>query len=625
MSRFEAFELPVRKIKDYPLIYEALIPRDCIFFQDVRRYQSTTTHLDVQIIDIDGQITLDQDMQPIPMGKLSASEKKDFIDYLKVRVGRGDNIGSSWAFFRSQENKKNVKAFGANIVYKDAEKGQEQAKQLLAALRSSETKSALLFKFLTAAVILLFLATGGYFFYTKVYLAKTPLLKRYLSQADSREMKFYKALFPQVYSWRMGEDPGKKELAEMLLNPEYIADILTLTSRDYYKEPGTKENNRADRLVLFVYFNYNEMITQAIKDRKKALAGTEFLRLAAIYSCSESGYSSNIFYFKVGDLDIRHSELTDFLVKNKISFRDYTKLRDTKAFSEILEKDAISFKLQSFLQDVYTFSPLRIETPKDGIDWYLLVKKNGSDKLDFAAFFKAGESTLVPKTISSDLLDKSLAAGTYTWYAIGDDQAKALNLSESSLVYFTEKMGQIFKLDVIRKKISELNLTPINGEFSVAVRRELLMEDSQGKYGIQCYDPVTSLVLSNLISKSSFETKNNLTLKRDPIQINTSLIQLSKDDSFSTQAINITPGTTGIVDQFSKVDHFIAELVDGTRVKFEKATQNLFNPYTFMVYSDSITFSFKHDISQMEFALGEKMLKIVKSDDGGHQIIQINE
>ena len=118
----------------------------------------------------------------------------------------------------------------------------------------------------------------------------------------------------------------------------------------------------------------------------------------------------------------------------------------------------------------------------------------------------------------------------------------------------------------------------------VTVHRELLMGDSKGKYGIQCYDPITSLVLSNLISKSSFEQENKVSLKRDPIQVNTTLVQLSKDDSFSTQAVNITPGKYGIVKLFEPQDSFRGRLNNGNTITFEKATTNLFNPFSFMVF-----------------------------------------
>jgi hypothetical protein len=184
-------------------------------------------------------------------------------------------------------------------------------------------------------------------------------------------------------------------------------------------------------------------------------------------------------------------------------------------------------------------------------------------------------------------------------------------------------MGQTLKLEVLKNKIASLDLKPTPKPMPVTVHRELLMGDSKGKYGIQCYDPITSLVLSNLISKSSFERDNNLSLKRDPIQVNTTLVQLSKDDSFSTQSINITPGKFGIIKLFEPQDSFRGKLNDGQAVTFEKATVNLFNPFSFMVFKDSITFSFKHDITDMEIDLGKDQLKIIKSSDGNYQIVQI--
>ena len=211
---------------------------------------------------------------------------------------------------------------------------------------------------------------------------------------------------------------------------------------------------------------------------------------------------------------------------------------------------------------------------------------------------------------------------TYTWYAIDDAQQREFKISNTSAVYFTDKIGQSFKLALIAEKIDKMQLSPIGSDFPVVVHRELLMEDSKGKYGIQCYDPLTSLVLSNLITKSSFEKSSHVTLKRDPIQVNTSLVQLSKDDSSSTQAVNISPGRSGVVNLFKNADHFRGKLANGRAVKFERADVNLFNPFSFMVYSDSITFSYKHEINGMKFEIDEKKLEIIKSVDGGYQITE---
>ena len=229
-----------------------------------------------------------------------------------------------------------------------------------------------------------------------------------------------------------------------------------------------------------------------------------------------------------------------------------------------------------------------------------------------------------PGVLPPPLLGGESTGETYAWYAIDDDQQRELKISKTSAVYFTEKVGQAFKLALISEKIEQLKLSRIDVPFPVAVHRELLMEDAKGKYGIQCYDPLTSLVLSNLISKSSFEKTSHVTLKRDPIQVNTSLVQLSKDDSSSTQAVNISPGRSGIVVLFRGTDHFRGKLANGRVVKFERADINVFNPFSFMVYNDSITFSYKHEINGMEFDIDGKNLRIAKSVDGGYQISELD-
>lgn len=663
MSRFERFELPVNKIQEYPLIFETITPEGCSLFQDVRRYQSVTTHLDVRIINVDGKIQLDPGMVQVPMGKLSGSERKELIEYLKLRITRGDNIGSTWVFFRPEDKKKPLVAFGANIVFRNAATGQARAIHLLDELQKSGPKLTFIMRAAAAVLAVFLVVAGGYFGYTKFLSGASFSVSKLLPSPSSPEMKFYKKIFPDLYDWLDSKQPDLQEMAKALLKPEYIADFMKGLAHDAYKGEDEADDLRANRLILFVYFNYNSGVTSALQEYRYKLEETEFGRLARIYSCDTSGYKSDIFYFKVGDLLLDRSRINQFLTENMISYTDYTRLRDAQGFSDMLKNDTISYQLKNFLSDVYTFSPLKVAAPLEDIDWYLLVRHVNKNKIDFAAFFKRGESTLIPREISSRLmrlnphpvsttvppasittkkedddtpleLTASAASGSlslsesnlptegFVWYAINDDQRKALNLRKSAIGYFTEKIGQTFKLEVIGQKIGELELMPIQGPFPIAIHRDLLMEDSKGKYGVQCYDPITALVLSNVIDKSSFEESDNLSLKRDPIQINTTLIQLSKDDSSSTQAINISPGKRSVVDLFKTVDRFRGKLANGESVTFEKAEQNLFNPFTFMVYDDSITFSYRHDINGMTFAIQQTVLKIVTSPDGGYQIVE---
>ncbi|MBF0229823.1 MAG: hypothetical protein HQK63_09605 [Desulfamplus sp.] len=648
MGRFERFELGIDKVQDYPAVFEAVIPPECSLFQDVRRYQSLTSHLDVRVINIDGKIEMEQGVIPIPLSKISSTEKKELIEYLKIRISRGDNIGSGWAFFRSENKKRPLIAVGANVVYKNPATGYSKAVHLLSELQKSGNKINTFLKAVVFAIIIAAVAGGGYFAYygfiknSDFKLSDKLNFGKYFPGAQPKEMQFYKSVFPDIYEWLYSKVVDEQLIAKELLNPDYIKDIIFCMDKPFYKDSGTDtsgtiENYRGTRLALFIYFNYNQNVKDALEKYKYKLDSTEFGRLANIYSCNESGYTSNIFYFKVGDLAIKSPQINQYLTDNMISHNDYTRLRDSEDFSEMLKKDDINFRLKNFLSDVYTFTPLKVENPIENIEWYLLTKSypnainlsetnnNSNGKINFAAFFRINESTMVPRDISIELIDHAKQGeAIFQWYKIDDDQKRRLNLSNNSTMVFTDKAGQNFRLEVIERKIKELELEKIEGDFHVTVHRDLLMEDSKGKYGIQCYDPVTSLVLSNLISKSSFESDNKITLKRDPIQINTSLIQLSKDDSSSNQVLNISPGKTGVVNLFKDIDNFRAKLSNGQDVKFEKADINLFNPFSFTVYDDSITFSYKHEISGMEFSINNKILKIIKSDDGGHQIVEIN-
>ena len=624
MARLNEFELALKKVSDSPLIYEAQIPSACTFFQDVRRYQSIGPHMEIRIIPVNGKIELDPDMVPVSFNKLSGAERKALVDYLTVRVARGDNIGYAWSFFRSPDKKKSLVAYGGNVVLNDTYMGKERVAALLSLLQKQKGISKMKrrwFPWITAVLLISLTILAGFHY---GHLFKTiPFISR-MGQDSGPEMQFYKSVFPDLYTWLHEGKPEQKDAAKKLLKTAYVSYMLhTMTLPDYRQE-GEQGLNRGSRLILFVYFNYNRQVDELISSRREVLAGTEFMRLARIYSTMQSGYASNIFYFKVGDLNIRHTEISNYMKQNMISYPDFKKIRDENAFAELMASDRISYKMKGFLENVYTFTPLRIDTKLDGKSWYLLTRNNNSGNLDFAAFFHQDSATLVPKRIGHRVLEDKGLPSDMAWYALDDSQARELKLSDSALTYFSTETGQTSQLDIIKERIKTLGLLRLpQDRIKVNVHRELLMGDAKGKYGIQTNDPITSLVLSNLITKSSFEQEANVSLKRDPIQFNTTLIQLSKDDSFSVQSVTITPGTTNIIRLFEPLDSFKATFKDGTSTTFEKASFNLFNPFTFMVSRDSITLCFRHDINDMTVEADDTELKIVKAKDGNYQIVRI--
>lgn len=623
MGRLNLFELTLKKINDIPLVYETLIPGECNFFQDVRRYQSVGPHLEIRVIGVDGRIELDPDMDPVPMNKLNGQERKALVDYLTVRAARGDNIGYAWAFFRSSDRKKPIVAYGGNVVHSDAAMGKERIRQLLAYLQKEAGASQMKKLWLPRIAVIFFIVAALFTGIKYGNLIEHFPFKMTVGGSSGPEMKFYESVFPRLAQWLADEDSPNNEMARQLLKPEYISGLLATMGTDEYRLDDAKDMNRGNRLILFAYFNYNSKVARIMSDYQTPLNGTEFMRLARLYSSSRSGYASNIFYFKVGDLDIKHTDITKYMKQNMISYRDFKKIRDVNAFSELMENDSISYKMKGFLENVYTFTPLRIQKSIKGKSWYLLTRKEQSGEMEFAAFFNKDNATLVPKRIGSLMLGKKKKDTAVTWYGLNGDQARDFKLSEKSLTYFTRTTGHAHQLDIIKAKIKKFGLKAVkSGSLSVKVHRELLMGDMKGKYGIQTQDPLASLVLSNLITKSSFEQDANLSLKRDPIQFNTTLVQLSKDDSLSVQSLTITPGTTNIIRLFDPLDNFRATFKDGRKVVFEKASVNLFNPFTFMISKDSITFSFRDNIADMEINLGEALLKIVKANDGNYQIVE---
>jgi hypothetical protein len=580
--------------------------------------------MEIRIIPVNGMIELDPDMEPVSFNRLTGSERKALVDYLTVRVARGDNIGYAWAFFRPADKKRSLVAYGGNVVHDDTYMGKERVTALLSLLQKQKGISKMRRRWFPWILALLFISLAVFAGVKYGNLVKTIPFISSIGKSSGPEMQFYESVFPDLYAWLSKGEPEQKDVAKKLLKTEFVSSMLHTMTLPEYRQSGETDMNRGNRLILFVYFNYNSQVDELIGDRRVVLAGTEFMRLARIYSTLQSGYASNIFYFKVGDLNIRHTEISNYMNQNMISYHDFKKIRDENAFAELMASDRISYKMKGFLENVYTFTPLRIDTKLDGKSWYLLTRNNSSGHLDFAAFFHQGSATLVPKRIGHLVLGDDGLPADMAWYAFDDNLAAELKLSDGNLSYFSTETGQTNQLGIINERIKALGLSRVSQDrIKVSVHRELLMGDAKGKYGVQTNDPITSLVLSNLITKSSFEQEANVSLKRDPIQFNTTLIQLSKDDSFSVQSVTITPGTTNIIRLFEPLDRFTATFRDGTSTTFEKASVNLFNPFTFMVSRDSITLCFRHDITDMTIEANDTELKIVKAKDGNYQIVKL--
>lgn len=357
MGRLTPFELTIKKVNDVPLIYETLIPGDCNFFQDVRRYQSIGPHLEIRVIGVDGRIELDPDMEPLAMNKLNASERKALVDYLTVRATRGDNIGYAWAFFRSSDKKKPIVAYGGNVVHSDAAVGKEQVRQLLAHLQKERGASQMRKLWLPRIAVLLFIVFALFTGIKYGNLMDRLPFKMMENSSSGPEVEFYESVFPTLSQWLADEKSPNNEMARQLLKPEYISGLLATMDNDVYQVEDAKDNNQGNRLILFTYFNYNKEVNRIMADHQAELNDTEFMRLARLYSSSRSGYASNIFYFKVGDLDIKNADIAKYMKENMISYRDFKKIRDVNAFSELIENDSISYKMKGFLENVYTFTP----------------------------------------------------------------------------------------------------------------------------------------------------------------------------------------------------------------------------------------------------------------------------
>ena len=603
------------------------------------RYEYRSDALNVQLVNaIDNTIQLDKNFKQVPFKKLSGRERNSLQWYLQDKLNKEDNVGSQWVFFRSKNQKHPIIAYGANIAYSDIEQGREQVNNFLAHLNQQRKARKRVFGLLSllmiAAISALIWSTYiqdvlpklmGVFKQGNTTAKSKATAVRHILQGNDEAMKFYEKVFPDVYAWKSDSDEEKKQIADELLQPQYIKHILSHTRGNFWSQATSSPNNqdtpKTIRFVLFDLFNYNEEIHKTWEKYRDRLKDTTFGKLYRKYSFLNTNFSNTILYYKVGDISIEQKDISEYLQEHNIGDMDYKKVREADIASKFQMTEEIKQEFKKFLEaGLHSHIPLKIVRSQDTA-WYLCVEtEKSSQAISFAAFFKKDRYTLVPKE-KGRILTQMYLPDSFKWYQITPEQAEQLKLSDNSTIYLQSGAAQTPRINILMKKISELNLQPIE-KLEVQTYHELLMSDDQGKYGLQSNDPITSLLLANLIREESFKDTKKTSLTRDEVSIHVDSIQLSKESTFSDTITNISPGQQDILTAFQKADSFVGKFSNGKQeITFNNIEKDMFTTYGFTIVGNAIVFIRKNEeIDQMIITVGGNDYKIIK-DEAEYKII----
>ncbi len=595
---------------------------------DIHHYSlnDKDARLEVGLVDEYNRIVLSEDFGEIEFTSLTSKQKNAFRRYLRERMQLGKNIGYRWAFFRSRHQKQHVMVYGPNVVGEDLEFGSKQIQKFLAASFEDEKRKRTQTRILLILAIMVIAASP--FLLWKIFEGKPGVVSQLpgvqLLESQSDAMKFYQKVFPDVYQWSTGPDPKLKEIAQDILKPEYVQDLLQHTRQAFWSEPGAKASaeSRAVRLILLDFFNYNQEVRSKWSKYHDTLEGTTFGDWYHRFSFSDSSLSHYVLYYKVGDLQIPSLDDIDKYLADHFVDSGYRKIKEADVFKGLPIQEEIKTRLKALLdQGLYLHTPLRVANPQPGIEWYLLTRTDSNtNRIDFAAFFRGSFSTLVPQDIGNALLQNpgattgQLKVSKLTWYKIRPEQASRLLLRDSSIGYFRSGSTQTLQTDIIQEKIRDFKLEEASN-VQVEVRRELLLGLGNDRYGLQADDPIIWLLLANMIQERSSETSGSTTLKRDVVPVHITSVQLSKAYDFSARVTDVSPGTAPILGVFSAEASFMATFSDGRQAKFVKLDDDLFSPYAFKVIQSTIAFISKDEIDQMTINIGTRKFKVVRDKD----------
>lgn len=623
-----------------------------IVFERARYTDPDTQLISIGIVEPQYKIKPGNGYNKVPLSDLSEDEIREFNDYLERRLANETILGTRWVCFRSDDAEKPLLIFGPNYTVENFEGSEQRVRKFQSSVNTLFSKKPSVPLFIYVLIVLAALGLGGYIFMTQTDIGKQWLvaIDNLLSgrpsnnspgqQIDSKAMRFYAMVFPDVYQWLLEDDQKQRDIAKDVLKPEYIDDLLRHTQRSFWTSEnvitGTQGisstsaqfSPKGVRLILFDFFNYNEELKVKWNQYNGALTGTtfgEWYRRLSFIGTDEPIYH-NVLYYQVGDLNLPTIQQLDTYLAQHYVDGGYTKSTESEIYNDLpIQEVEVKNQLRDLLNKAgFLITPLRVVNSDPSYDWYLAtVISSTAKQLTFAAFFNVISSTLVPQDIARQLLQQGNfdpSQEVVSWYKVSASQAQQLNLGATSNRYF-QVTDQGF-IQALESQIRDMALTQAPAT-KVEVERKLMLGSGEDGYGLQTNDPIIWLLLTKLIQAEEFGSNPNQSeLNRNVVDIHMTSVQLARRPYASGTQHRINPGLQKILDQFTAAKSFVAILVDGKEVEFTNVNANLFSPNSFFTTNDEVIFITKEGIDQMEIVInGTSKFRVLQVPGNTYRLV----
>ncbi len=536
----------------------------------------------------------DEDIQPFGFSKLSAEEKKTFLEHITSKIESDITQGYQWVFFKDADN---IRAYGGNLVPEEDDeqiraKIEELQKCISSDIEIVQTNIDKKKIFKISVAIILSVLLSGLGAYSGWAYKKISELKAEAGIPDSMEppdfsqtypandvWKFYRKHFPDVYKWLRTGNAKQTKAARDIIKYEHIARLWSHTNHGFWGKPnqtgssGAPDRNgftfHQSRMILFDFFNNNEEIAQIWNnpEARPLLKETEFGKLFEVYSLQvgiapagsdlarkRERIYNKVFYWQSGDLGIPVTDIEKLLRRFNIGSDDW----------EMDDQFNADYKKGSFKNFSSVPVTVRSKAETDADTWYAAVyyeydRDGEKGALTELTLFKDGKDSPVyihaenkEKTIDALRTGKRISElnkniGTL-WYLISSLTAREMDLNDMHRkTYGGNNIEARTAFFGIAKKISEKKITLISpGQLKIDEDEQMVMRTPSGEYkdgyGFKTTDPITGYLLLNALRAETLNlTDRNAEIERRENYVSESHILLARLLHSSTTSYETKP------------------------------------------------------------------------------------
>lgn len=525
-----------------------------------------------------------------------------------------------------------IKVFGVNICCQTPEFGQETILEALkeASLKEEPDqlkKEGFIFPFLKVAnyLILASLIVGcGFLYLQNKKLKENPfavispkpitqsnhkLLDKDIASPDLDKIwSFYQKSFPDLFNKLKATTPKDKpikELSEKLLVPDYVSSLWGHYHKDFWLNKSISDKEKSSmisRNILYDFFNKNKKVIKLVKDNKKLLKNTKFLRLYKVYTNNK--FKQDIYYWSDSNFRIENNVFSSLLKEYNIE----------SGWNWVSEANSDNVNLQF---KTYGNIPVSVESLEKR-DKRLLAIIDGEE----AVFFRPNESTMLRNSTYKKIktnIENPDGSNKIRWYILPD------SFPNSEVRYIRKKSAELagVRLDVLDKYIKGKGLSTTSNEILRLIKAKNPLINQLGGTksctkegngcGFRATDPVVAMLLFNFIDKYTIP-RDKSQLEREQSVINESHILMAKRNDSGYASFEFITSDKERHQFFIKRDSFELVKKNGEKITLNKISPSTFlNNYVYEANEDGVSFSIC--IDDAKISNSPYLMKTVKENN----------